>query len=88
MISSTNVVEGIIREIRLRSRARGVFHSQDSYVRLITSYFIEDSGEWINGRSFIKQQRLIVALDEDKVHVETQDEEFAMVILRTFTDMT
>jgi len=42
-ISSTNVVERIIREIRRRSRVIGVFPSQESYVRLITSYLIEYS---------------------------------------------
>jgi len=71
-ISSTNVVERIIREIRRRSRVIGVFPSQESYVRLITSYLIEYSGDWINERSYIKQQKLIVALDEQKELVETQ----------------
>jgi putative transposase len=35
-ISSTNVVERIIREIRRRSRVIGVFPTVDSYVRLVT----------------------------------------------------
>jgi len=42
-ISSSNVVERIIREIRRRSRVIGVFLSQESYVRFITSYLIECS---------------------------------------------
>ncbi len=71
-ISSTNVVERIIREIRRRSRVIGVFPSQESYVRLITSYLIEYSEDWINERSYIKQQKLIVALDEQKELVEAR----------------
>jgi len=71
-ISSTNVVERIIREIRRRSRVIGVFPNQDSYVRLIISYLIEYSEDWINERSYIKQEKLIIALDEQKHLVETQ----------------
>ncbi len=71
-ISSTNVVERIIREIRRRSRVIGVFPNQDSYVRLITSYLIEYSEDWINERSYIKQEKLIIALDEQEDLVEAQ----------------
>ncbi len=71
-ISSTNVVERIIREIRCRSRVIGVFPCQDSYVRLITSYLIEYSEDWINKRSYIKQQKLIVALDDQNKLLEVQ----------------
>jgi len=71
-ISSTNVVERIIREIRRRSRVIGVFPSQDSYVRLITSYLIEYSEDWINERSYIKQEKLIVALDDQDNLLEAQ----------------
>jgi putative transposase len=71
-ISSTNVVERIIREIRRRSRVIGVFPNQESYVRLITSYLIEYSEDWINERSYIKQEKLIIALDEQEDLAETQ----------------
>ncbi|MFX1535193.1 MAG: transposase, partial [Promethearchaeota archaeon] len=71
-ISSTNVVERIIREIRRRSRVIGVFPNQASYVRLITSYLIEYSEDWINERSYIKQEKLILALDEQDNLAETQ----------------
>ena len=71
-ISSTNVVERIIREIRRRSRVIGVFPSQDSYVRLITSYLVEYSEDWLNERSYIKQERLIVALDDQDNLLEAQ----------------
>ena len=71
-ISSTNVVERIIREIRRRSRVIGVFPNQESYVRLITSYLIEYSEDWINERSYIKQEKLILALDGQEDLVEVQ----------------
>jgi len=71
-ISSTNVVERIIREIRRRSRVIGVFPNQESYVRLITSYLIEYSEDWINERSYIKQEKLVLALDEQENLAEVQ----------------
>lgn len=71
-ISSTNVVERIIREIRRRSRVIGVFPNQESYVRLITSYLIEYSEDWINERSYIKQEKLILALDGKEDLIEAQ----------------
>ena len=71
-ISSTNVVERIIREIRRRSRVIGVFPSQESYVPLITSYLIEYSEDWINERSYIKQQKLIASLDDQDNLLEAQ----------------
>jgi len=71
-ISSTNVVERIIWEIRRRSLVIGVFPSQESYVPLITSYLIEYSEDWINERSYIKQQKLIVALDDQDNLLEAQ----------------
>jgi putative transposase len=62
-ISSTNVVERIIREIRRRSRVIGVFPNQESYVRLTTCYLIEYSEDWINERSYIKRENIIIALE-------------------------
>jgi len=65
-------VERIIREIRRRSRVIGVFPNQESYVRLITSYLIEYSEDWINERSYIKQEKLVLALDEQENLAEVQ----------------
>jgi len=62
-ISSTNVVERIIREIRRRSRVVGVFPNQDSYLRLVTCYLIEYSEDWIAERSYIKHDRIVWALE-------------------------
>jgi len=44
-------------------RVIGVFPNQESYVRLITGYLIEYSEAWINERSYIKEEKLILALD-------------------------
>jgi len=71
-ISYTNVLERIIREIRRRSRVIGVFPNQPSYVRLVTCYLIEYSEDWINERSYIKEEKLILALDGHKELEEVQ----------------
>jgi len=42
------------------------------FVRLVTSYLIEYSEDWINERSYIKQQKLIVTLDDQHSLLETQ----------------
>jgi len=65
-ISSTNVLDRIIREVRRRSRVVGVFPNQSSYLRLITSYLIEYSEDWVNERSYIKQEKLLFALNGNK----------------------
>lgn len=57
-ISSTNNLERLHREIRRRSRVVGVFPSIDSYIRLITSYLIEDEEDWITNKSYISVQAL------------------------------
>ena len=70
-ISSTNVVERIIREIRRRSRVIGVFPNKESYVRLITCYLIEYPEDWVNERSYIKRENIIVALEARDRLLET-----------------
>ena len=62
-ISSTNVLERIIREIRRHSRVVGVFPNQDSYLRLTTCYLIEYSEDWISERSYIKHEKIMGALE-------------------------
>jgi len=71
-ISSTNVVERIIREIRRCSRVVGVFPSRESYVRLITCYLIEYSEDWINDRSYIMHEKIAAMLEEHANLMETQ----------------
>jgi len=70
-ISSTNVVERIIREIRRRSRVIGVFPNKESYVRLTTCYLIEYSEDWINERSYIKRENITVVLEARDRLLET-----------------
>jgi transposase-like protein len=62
-ISSTNVVERIVREIRRRSRVIGVFPAVDSYVRLFTCYLVEHSEDWGTDRSYTKQEKILAALE-------------------------
>jgi putative transposase len=62
-ISSTNVVERIVREIRRRSRVIGIFPTVNSYVRLVTSYLIECSEDWEKERSYIKGEKPYWAME-------------------------
>jgi putative transposase len=55
-VSSTNMQERLHKEIRRRSRVVGIFPSEESYVRLVTSYLIEYSEEWSTGRSYIRSE--------------------------------
>lgn len=71
-VSSTNVVERIIREVRRQSRVIGVFPNQESYVRLITCYLIEYSEDWINERSYIKQDSLIITMEASETLLAAQ----------------
>jgi transposase-like protein len=65
-ISSTNVVERIVREIRRRSRVIDVFPTVDSYVRLVTCYLVEYSEDWGSDRSYIKQEKILAALEHGR----------------------
>ncbi len=55
-ISSTNMQENLHKQIRRRSRVVGVFPSADSYLRLVTSYLIEYSEDWLTARSYIRKE--------------------------------
>ena len=63
-ISSTNVLERLNEEIRRRTKVVGIFPSIDSYVRLVTSYMIEYSEEWMTGRSYISEKALNAQREE------------------------
>lgn len=65
-ISSTNLLERLNKEIRRRTRVVGVFPSQDSYIRLVTSYLIEYSEEWSSGRCYI-QPKIIQQIYEKRL---------------------
>ena len=57
-ISSTNMVERTIREVRRRSRVIGVFPTTESWVRLTTCYLMEYSEDWRIDRSYIKKEKI------------------------------
>ena len=57
-VSSTNMHERLNKEIRRRSRVVGIFPSDESYVRLVTSFLIEYSEEWSVNRIYIKAESI------------------------------
>ena len=57
-ISSTNTLERLNREIRRRSKVVGIFPNKDSYIRLITTYLIENEKERQTGRAYVSVQSL------------------------------
>ncbi len=71
-ISSTNVLERVHREIRRRSRVVGIFPNRESYVRLITCYLMEYSEDWITERNYMKEEKVVMALEERSRFLETQ----------------
>jgi len=71
-ISSTNVVEKIVREIRRRSRVIGVFPTVDSYVRLVMCFLVEYSKDRESDRSYIKQEKILAALEHGREFVRAQ----------------
>ena len=66
-LSSTNFAERTNNEIRRRSRVVGVFPSVDSYIRLITSYLIEYSEDWISERDYISTDKINELIDRGKI---------------------
>jgi transposase-like protein len=62
-ISSTNMPERTVREVRRRSRVIGVFPSVESWVRLETCYLMEYSEDWGSERSYIWEDKVLGSLD-------------------------
>ena len=62
--SSSNMIERLNREIRRRTHVVGIFPSEDSYVRLVTSYLIEYSEDWGSSRSYMKEESIATLLIE------------------------
>jgi len=56
-ISSTNVVERIVREIRRRIRVIGVFPTVDSYILLVACYLVEYSEDWAGTGAISSRRR-------------------------------
>jgi hypothetical protein len=44
----------------------GVFPTVDSYVRLVTCYLVEYSENWGSDRNYIKQEKILAALDQSR----------------------
>lgn len=58
-ISSTNTVERLNKEIRRRTKVVGVFPSRDSYIRLVTTYVMEYTEDWITGRAYFSPESIL-----------------------------
>jgi len=71
-ISSTNMSERTIREVRRRSRVIGVFPSVESWVRLETCYLMEYSEDWRSDRSYIKREKVQEVLESCRSFLEAQ----------------
>ncbi len=59
-ISSTNALERINEEIRIVS----IFPSKEAYLRLIVSYLIEYTEDWLVERSYMHPQKLQEVMDK------------------------
>lgn len=57
-ISSTNTLERLNEEIRRLTKVVGIFPSESSYIRLVTSYLLEYAEYHLTGTSYIKTETL------------------------------
>lgn len=57
-ISTTNTIERLNKEIRRRTKVVGVFPSRDSYIRLVTTYILEYTEDWITGRAYFSPESI------------------------------
>ena len=57
-ISTTNNIERLNKEIRRRTKVVGVFPSRDSYIRLVTTYVLEYTEDWITGRAYFSPESI------------------------------
>jgi len=57
--SSTNTLERLNKEIRRRTRVVGIFPSRDSYIRLVTTYMIEYTEDWITAKSYFSKDTIL-----------------------------
>jgi putative transposase len=56
--SSTNSLERVHKEIRRRTRVVGIFPTTDSYLRLVTSYLIEYTEDWVSSKKYISSEAI------------------------------
>ena len=71
-ISSTNMSERTVREVRRRSRVIGVFPSVESWVRLETCYLMEYSEDWRSDRSYIKRENVQEVMERNRTFLTAQ----------------
>ena len=71
-ISSTNMSERTVREVRRRSRVIGVFPSVESWVRLETCYLMEYSEDWRSDRSYIKREKVQEVMERNQTFLTAQ----------------
>jgi transposase-like protein len=71
-ISSTNMSERTVREVRRRSRVIGVFPSVESWVRLETCYLMEYSEDWRSDRSYIKREKVQEVVERNRAFLTAQ----------------
>jgi putative transposase len=64
--------ERSIREVRRRSRVVGIFPSIESWVRLETCYLIEYSEDWPTDRSYIKREKILLAMERNRAFLAAQ----------------
>ena len=57
-ISSTNSLERIHKEIRRRTRVVGIFPTTDSYLRLVASYLVEYTEDWMSSKKYISSEAI------------------------------
>lgn len=54
-ISSTNTLERLNVEIRRRTRVVGIFPSKESYIRLVTTFMIEYTEDWMTAKAYFSR---------------------------------
>ena len=57
-ISSTNTFERLNREIHRRTKVVGIFPSRDAYIRLVTTYVLEYTEDWITGKAYFSPESI------------------------------
>lgn len=56
--ASGNALERVNEEIRRRTKVVGIFPSDKSYIRLVTTYLIEYTENWLEGSCYVKADLL------------------------------
>ena len=57
-ISSANMLERLNKEIRRRTNVVGIFPNKDSYLRLVTTYFMEYAEDWSVSRAYLNPKSI------------------------------